>query len=59
MLKLCRVTKVKVFFVVLVYVFSFDFFEFSAAILEKGLLTSVFHASVLLMITNFVIILSK
>ena len=30
--------KVKVFFLVLVYVFNFDFFEFSAAILEKGLL---------------------
>ena len=33
-LKLCRVTKVKV----LVYVLYFDLFEFSAAILEKGLL---------------------
>ena len=38
MLKLCRVTKVKVFFLVLVYVFNFDLFEISAAILEKGLL---------------------
>ena len=38
MLKLCRVTKLKVFFPVLVYVFNFDLFEFSAAILEKGLL---------------------
>ena len=38
MLKLCRVTEVKVFFLVLVYVFNFDLFEFSAAILEKGLL---------------------
>ena len=37
MLKLCRVTKAKVFFLVLVYVFNFDLFEFSAAILEKGL----------------------
>ena len=37
-LKLCRVTKVKVIFLVLVYVFNFDLFEFSAAILEKGLL---------------------
>ena len=36
-LKLCKVTKVKVFFLVLVYVFNFDLFEFSAAILEKGL----------------------
>ena len=35
MLKLCRVTKVKVLFLVLVYVFNFDLFEFSAAILEK------------------------
>ena len=39
MLKLCRVTKVKVLFLVLVYVFNFNLFEFSAAILEKGLLT--------------------
>ena len=37
MLKLCRVTKVKVFLLVLVYVFNFDLFEFSAAILDKGL----------------------
>ena len=34
-LKLCSSTKIKVFFfVVLVYVFNFDLFEFSAAILE-------------------------
>ena len=39
MLKLCRVTKVKVLFLDLVYVFNFNLFEFSAAILEKGLLT--------------------
>ena len=38
MLKLCRVTKVKVLFLVLVYVFDFNLIEFSAAILEKGLL---------------------
>ena len=38
MLKLCRVTKVKVLFLVLVQVFNFNLFEFSAAILEKGLL---------------------
>ena len=38
MLKLCRVTKLKVFFPVLVYVSNFDLCEFSAAILEKGLL---------------------
>ena len=30
-------TPKKVFFLVLVYVFNFDLFEFSAAILEKGL----------------------
>ena len=41
MLKLYRVTKVKVFFLVPVSVFNFDLFEFSAAILEKGLLTSL------------------
>ena len=38
MLKLCRVTNVKVLFLLLVYVFNFNLFEFSAAILEKGLL---------------------
>ena len=38
MLNLCRVTKVKVFFLALVYVFNSDLFEFSVAILEKGLL---------------------
>ena len=37
MLKLGRVTKVKVLFPVLVFVFNFDLFKFSAAILEKGL----------------------
>ena len=42
MLKLGRVTKVKVLFLVLVYAFNFDLFEFSAAILEKGLLWSEF-----------------
>ena len=39
MLKLRRVTKVKVFFLVLVYVSilaNLNLFEFSAAILEKG-----------------------
>ena len=40
MLRLCKVTKVKVVFLVLVYVFNFNLFEFSAAILEKGLLTN-------------------
>ena len=37
MLKLGRVTKVKVLFLVLVFVFNFDLVKFSAAILEKGL----------------------
>ena len=37
-LKLGRVTKVKVPFLVLVFVCNFDSFKFSAAILEKGLL---------------------
>ena len=39
MLKLGRLTKVKVLFLVLVFVFNFDLFKFSAAILEKGLFT--------------------
>ena len=38
MLKLSSVSKVKVFFLVLVNFFNFDLFEFSATILEKGLL---------------------
>ena len=38
MLKLGRVTKFKMPFLVLVFVFNFDLFKFSAAILEKGLL---------------------
>ena len=38
MVKLGRGTEVKVFFPVLVYVFNFDLFKFSTAILEKGLL---------------------
>ena len=38
MQRLFRLTQVKVFFLVLVYVFNFDLFEFSASILEKGLL---------------------
>ena len=38
MLKLCRVAKVKVLFLVLVYVFNFNLFEFPAAILQEGLL---------------------
>ena len=38
MLKLGRVTKFKMLFLVLVFVFNFDLLKFSAAILEKGLL---------------------
>ena len=38
MLKLGRVTNVKMFLLVLVYVFNIDLFGFSAAILEKALL---------------------
>ena len=37
MLKLGRVSKVKVLFLVMVFVFNFDLFKFSAAILDKGL----------------------
>ena len=37
MLKLCRVSKVKVFFLELGYVFNFVLFEFSATTLEKDL----------------------
>ena len=36
MLERCRVTKVKVLFLELVYIFNFNLFEFSATILEKG-----------------------
>ena len=46
MLKVCRVTKVNVFFLVVVYVFNFELFEFSAAILEKGLLPQSARQSV-------------
>ena len=41
MLKLGRVTKVKKLFLWLVFVFNFDLFKFSAAILEKGLLIEI------------------
>ena len=41
MLKLGRVAKVKVLFLVLLFVFNFDLFKFSVAILEKGLLNSI------------------
>ena len=37
LLKLGRVTKFKMLFLVLVFVFNFDLFKFLAAILEKGL----------------------
>ena len=40
MSKLGRVTKVKVLFLALVFVFNFDLYKISAAILEKGLLFS-------------------
>ena len=43
MLKLGRVTKDKVLYLVLVFVFNFDLFKFSAAILEKGLLLTLHH----------------
>ena len=46
MLKLCRVTKVKVLFLVLVYVFNFNLVEFSAAILEKGLLAGLSNRNI-------------
>ena len=36
-----RVTIIKGFFLVLVYVFNIDLFEFSAAILEKDLLATL------------------
>ena len=37
MLKLGRLANFKMLFLVLVFVFNFDLFKFSAAILEKGL----------------------
>ena len=46
MLKLGRVTKVKVFYLVLVKVFNIHLFEFSAAILKKGLLSLTADVSV-------------
>ena len=57
MLKLGRVTKVKVFFLVVVYVFDFqdkiNLFEFSAAILEKGLLHNESRNSTILFCCSF------
>ena len=49
MLKLGRVTKVKVLFLVLVFIFNFDLFKFSAAILEKGLLSFVHFLNFILL----------
>ena len=43
MLKLDRVTKFKMLFLVLVFVFNFDVPKFSAAILEKGLFSNYYH----------------
>ena len=40
-LKLWRFTKVKMFSLVLVHVFNFDLFEFSAVILKKGLFSDI------------------
>ena len=39
--KLCRVTKVKAFFLFPVLVFNFNLFESPAAILEKGLFSAL------------------
>ena len=47
MLKLGRSTKFKMLFLVLVFVFNFDLFKFSAAILEKGLLLSRDYGNVI------------
>ena len=46
MLKLGRVTKFKMLLVVLVFVFNFDLFKFSAAILEKGLFPESEYSSI-------------
>ena len=43
MLKLCRVTKVKVFFVVLGYICNVNLYEFLVAILEKGLINPIIY----------------
>ena len=50
MLKLGRFTKVKMLFLVLVFVFNFDLFKFSAAILEKGLLSMTLTKLMLIII---------
>ena len=54
MLKLGRVTKVKVLFLEMVFVFNFDLFKFSAAILEKGLLPKIFALRFVLFLQHFV-----
>ena len=63
MLKLGRVTKVKMLFLVVVFIFNFDLFKFSAAILEKGLLPpatwSSFRLAVVVMVMFFVLIMWK
>ena len=43
MLKLGRVTEVKVLFLVMIFVFIFGLIKFSAAILEKGLFGKTLH----------------
>ena len=49
-----RVTKVKVLFLVLVYVFNFELCEFSAAILQKGLLCFLSCFTVFIVVFCFV-----
>ena len=53
MLKLCRVTKVKVLFLVLAYIFNCNLFEFSVAILEKGLFSNMKQLEVLLLLPGW------
>ena len=48
MLKLCRVTKVKLLFLVVVNVFNLNLFKFLSAILERGLLISAASSEALL-----------
>ena len=48
MLKLGRVTKDRALFLVLVFVFNFDLFKFSAAILEKGLFILTCYVALIL-----------
>ena len=53
MLKLGRVTKVKILFLVLVFVFNFDLFKNSAAILEKGLLQFILQLHLSLLTVSY------